>query len=271
MGTENIIQIDSPDDPRIAPYLNLKERELAREGGRFIAEAGMVVKRLLKSRYAVESVLAAEKRAPELASLMPAGIPLFVGSTDLVNRIVGFKFHSGVMACGLRGISPQLDDLSDLRGEKSFTLVVCPEISNTENLGSMIRISAAFGATALVLGEHCCDPFFRQSIRVSMGTVFYIPIIRSQELLADLRSLKSKYGFELVATVLDEKAESLATIKRSCRIALLFGNEAQGISEDYLRLCDRQVTIPMQYGTDSLNVAVAAGIFLYHFTQFTGR
>jgi tRNA G18 (ribose-2'-O)-methylase SpoU len=58
----------------------------------------------------------------------------------------------------------------------------------------------------------------------------------------------------------------LAGAGRRGRAAILFGNEAQGLSPDVVAACDRRVTIPMHYGTDSLNVAVAAGIFLYHFT-----
>ena len=74
-------------------------------------------------------------------------------------------------------------------------------------------------------------------------------------------------GLGLVATVLDDAAEPLATAAVSPRTALVFGNEAHGLADDWSRLCQRRVTIPMQRGTDSLNVAVAAGIFLYHFTK----
>jgi tRNA G18 (ribose-2'-O)-methylase SpoU len=86
-------------------------------------------------------------------------------------------------------------------------------------------------------------------------------------LLRDLRRLKDVWRFQLVATVLDAAAEPLATARRrSQRIGLVFGNEAQGLSPQVLAECDRRVTIPMRLGTDSLNVAVAAAVFLYHFT-----
>ena len=70
--------------------------------------------------------------------------------------------------------------------------------------------------------------------------------------------------------MLDADAEPIAAAGRPRRFALAFGNEAHGLSPGQVAACDRRVTIPMGLGTDSLNVAVAAGIFLYHFTQVRG-
>jgi tRNA G18 (ribose-2'-O)-methylase SpoU len=179
---------------------------------------------------------------------------------------VGYRFHSGVIAAGRRRPLLKLEEvLGNLKKDEPALLVVCPETSNTENLGLMIRIAAGFGATAMVLGELSCDPFYRQAIRVSMGTVFHLPIVQSESIARDLHEMKERWGVERVATVLDEDAEPLREAKRAARMAVLFGNEAQGLAEGIVKLCDRKVTIPMKRGTDSLNVAVAAGVVLYHF------
>jgi tRNA G18 (ribose-2'-O)-methylase SpoU len=100
-----------------------------------------------------------------------------------------------------------------------------------------------------------------------MGTAFYLPIVRSDDLARDLQRLRDVHGVELVATVLDETAESLDAAGRAERLGILFGNEAQGLAAEHVGRCQRRVTIPMRLGTDSLNVSVAAGIFLYHFTR----
>ncbi len=261
-----VVRIDSLDDPRIAAYRCLKERELAREGERFIAEGEHLLRRLLASDYPVESVMLAERRAEEMASLAPPEVPVYVAAGELIHQIIGYKFHSGVIACGRRKPSPSLEQIVASAG-KRLTLVVCPELNNAENLGSIIRISAAFGVDAMILGPLCCDPFWRQSVRVSMGTVFSLPIVRSKDLTGDLRELRQRWGVELAATVLAEDAEPLAEATRGDRLALLLGSEAQGLSREQIEACDRRVTIPMKMGTDSLNVAVAAGVFLYHFTR----
>lgn len=263
-----LISIDNLSDPRIDVYTRLKDREVAAMDGRFIAEGELVVRRLLASSYQTESVLLANRRVEEIAPLVPECVTIYSAPADLVNQIVGFKFHSGVMACGRRGRTMSLDDLAMLRSERELNLVILPEIAATDNLGSLIRISSAFGASAVILGEHSCDAFYRQSIRVSMGTIFNMPMVQCGDLMSDLRRLQHEFEVELIASVADEKALPLAGTKRSRKMGFLFGNEAQGLSPEQVAACDRQVTVPMKLGTDSLNVSVAAGIVLYHFTQY---
>jgi tRNA G18 (ribose-2'-O)-methylase SpoU len=264
-----IIPVDSLDDPRIAHYRGLKDRDLARTGDLFIAEGDYVVRRLLASRYPTVSLLLSNRKVEKVAPLVPADVPVYAGDDSLIRQVLGFKFHTGVIAVGRRLPSPSLDSLFDRR-TVPMTLTVCPEVSNSDNIGALIRISAAFGVDAMVLGERCHDPFWRQSIRVSMGTIFSMPLVRSDNLLRDMKALRERWGVQLIATVLSDDAEPLAKAPRPERIGLLFGNEAQGLDEAHVAACDRRVTIPMKLGTDSLNVAVSAAVFLYHFTRENG-
>src|SRR6185503_6108823 len=101
-----------------------------------------------------------------------------VAADAVMHGIIGFKFHSGVIACGRAHAGPSLEEICT-RAAGKLTLVVCPEIANAENMGAMIRIAAAFGADAMIFGERCCNPFWRQSVRVSMGAVFALPLVRS--------------------------------------------------------------------------------------------
>jgi tRNA G18 (ribose-2'-O)-methylase SpoU len=260
------VPISSLSDPRIAAYRNVKDKELDRAGQLFIAEGEHLVRRLLASDFPVESVFIAEKHLGEFQNLVPENVPLYVTSTEVMNQILGMKFHSGIIACGRRKPWKPLEEVLPKK-EGGLTLVICPDINNVENIGSLIRLSAGFGVDAMILGERCHDPFWRQSIRVSMGTIFSLPIYRSPDLAKDLSRLKQEWGVELAATVLDAEAESLETSRRGERFALLFGSEPHGLDPQSAGACDRRITIPMKLGTDSLNVAVAAGIFLYHFTR----
>jgi tRNA G18 (ribose-2'-O)-methylase SpoU len=253
------------DDPLLSPYRDLKDKELARDGQRFIAEGEMVVRRLLASRLSVETVLVAQRKRAAIEPLVPAGVPMFVGDDDLIESVIGFEFHSGVLACGIRPASPDLANIVPAPPRRAL-LTVCQAISNTDNLGALIRISAAFGADAMILGERCCDPFFRQSIRVSMGTAFSMPMVRSEDLRKDLDLLSRRLGVQRLAAVLSADAENLRSVQPPQRMAIVFGNEAQGLDQATIDRCDRRITIPMQLGTDSLNVAVAAAVFLFHLT-----
>src|SRR5687768_12606380 len=261
-----LIHITSLDDPRVAPYRNVKDRELARDGARFIAEGEHVVLRLLASDFQTESVLLSERRADEFAPRVPAHVPVYVVPHAVMEQVLGIKFHSGIIACGVRKRNLTLDNVVPTDGQR-LTLVICPDISNVENIGSLIRLSAGFGADAMILGQRCHDPFWRQSVRVSMGTIFKLPLLQTDDLMRDMKRLRDEWNVQLAATVLNDDAEPLGLASRADRFALLFGNEAQGLGREWVDACDRRITIPMKLGTDSLNVAVAAGIFLYHFTR----
>ena len=261
MPTEPTL-IDDLSDPRLAPYRDLKDKELARLGDRFIAESEFVVRRLLASAYPTDSVVVAQRKAAALADAVPAGVPLYAVPDRLLNDVVGYQFHTGVMAVGRRVPSPPLSAVLPPTGRS--VVAVCPDLNNFENLGSVIRTAAAFGVDALVLGERCCDPFYRMSVRVSMGTCFRLPIVRSGRLADTLAELRRDHGYTLLATVLDDAAEPLPSVVPPERAAVLFGNEAVGLAPADAALCDRRVTLPMRRGTDSLNVAAAAAVFLYH-------
>jgi tRNA G18 (ribose-2'-O)-methylase SpoU len=260
------IPIDTIDDERLTPFRLLKDRDLAREHGLFIAEGEHLLKRLLASPVVAHSIFLSTRRADEIASIVPDGIPVYVGSDEVMRGVIGYKFHSGVIAAGVRPAPRGIDDAIP-RDRHELTLVVLPEIANAENLGSLFRIAAGFGADAVVLGERSADPFWRQCVRVSMGTVFSLAVARSDDLLSDLNRLRHEWGVSIVGTVLSDGAEPLSSFRRDPKTAVLFGNEAQGLDGPTIAACDRLVTIPMKLGTDSLNVAVASGIVMYELTR----
>lgn len=259
-----LIPLCDPGDPRLAPFRELRDRTLAREGARFVAESAFVVERLLDSAVPVESLLVADRCAADWAERAPASVPVYVLPEAQVQEIVGFPFHRGVLACGLRPATPRLDEVLAGPGTGPATLLVCPDLTIPENLGAIARTAAALGVTAMVLGERCCDPFYRRSIRVSLGAVFHLPLVRSPDLRADLAAL-GQAGFDRVAAVLAPDAEALPGASRGPRLALVLGAEGPGLDADVSAACDRRVTLPMARGTDSLNVGAAAAVFLYHF------
>jgi tRNA G18 (ribose-2'-O)-methylase SpoU len=132
-------------------------------------------------------------------------------------------------------------------------------------------VAAGFGVDGVVLGERCCDPFSRRCLRVSMGAVLAMSFVKSANQLADLRSLKGRWHIELLAAVLDDRAERLAGLHWPRRAGVLFGNESEGLRDQWLAECGRKVTIPMRTGVDSLNLGVAAGVFVYEMMKREGQ
>jgi tRNA G18 (ribose-2'-O)-methylase SpoU len=255
--------IQSLDDPRVAAYRNLPDRTLRGESI-FLAEGRLLAERLLASRYEVESVFVSTEYYEEFRRLTPAGVPLYVAEEPLLLTIVGFPFHRGALAVGRRGRPMTLYELvapaDDL---PRFRLAICPEITKPENMGLIFRDAAAFGLSGVLLGERCCDPFSRRSMRVSMGAVLQVPFCKVEDLQASLTNIKQRREFTLYAAILDATARKLHEIEWPPHCGILLGNEMDGLDPASLALCDHRVTIPITDKVDSLNLGVAAGIIMY--------
>jgi len=264
---ENFITITSLDDPRVAVYRNMPDRTLRGEEI-FVAEGRLLTHRLLESRFQVDSVLVTQEYLAEIETFQRNDVPIFVADEKLMLEIVGFKFHRGIMAAGRRPSETSLQTLLPAPEQcQRLRIVICPEITKPENMGLIFRAAAGLGADAILFGQRCCDPFSRRALRVSMGTVLTMPYRKASCLLDDMQALRVQWQVELFAAVLGAEAESLDTIVWPERAAVMIGNEFDGLGQNWIDLCQRKVTIPMALQTDSLNLGVAAGIFLYEMTR----
>jgi tRNA G18 (ribose-2'-O)-methylase SpoU len=257
------------DDVRLSDYHDLQERRLGEESGRFVAESEVVVRKLLAARLKIHSLLLT---APRLAALEPAlaeaedDVPVFLVPQSAMDQIAGFHVHRGCLALAERPRCPTIP--GDAR-----TVVVLEDLVDVDNVGSIVRNAAAFAADAILLSPRCADPFYRKAIRTSAGAVFSIPIVRASRWPGDLLALRESSNFSLVAAVLADDAVPLASFAAPERIAILFGSEGAGLTPSLQSLCDARLTIPMAKtpGVDSLNVANASAVFLYHLTQVAHR
>jgi tRNA G18 (ribose-2'-O)-methylase SpoU len=151
-------------------------------------------------------------------------------------------------------------------------IIAADRIIDAENVGSLIRIAAAFGADGVILGAGTTDPFARRVLRVSMGNVLFLPVAEVDCLASTLTDLSQNHGYQTIATVLDATAEDLTQSVMSERVVLVFGNESHGLDPQVAACCNQRMTIPMWNGTDSLNIAIAAGIFAHCYrTAHSGR
>ena len=263
------IPVDDAADPRLAGYQQLNQQNPTRWAGYFIAEGDKIAERLIASRYPVQSLLLIPEYVERFEALAPPDTPIYVGSRQLLEATIGFNFHRGVLACGRRLPPLSLGEaLAPAAAEA--TIVVCPDLKDPTNLGSILRTSAALGVRAVVLGPHCADYLSRRVVRVSMAAALQLPIVAAADVGGALARLNREFGFELVAAVVDPNAEPLAKPRQAAKMALVLGGEAHGLPAELIALCDRRVTIPMRPGIDSLNVAVAAAVFLFHFRQREG-
>jgi tRNA G18 (ribose-2'-O)-methylase SpoU len=258
------IRIDDPADPRVEPYRDLRERDLARLGRGFIAEGEVVLEKLVAAgRYPVTSVLLAERRVDKLAPLLarlPQTAAVYVCAQPVLDAISGFPLHRGVLALGERTPPASANDLLGTLGSRAL-VVALMGVGNHDNMGGIFRNAAAFGADAVLLDAACCDPLYRKAIRVSVGAALTTPFARLPA-GADMVELLRSFDIEPLALSPAGDVE-LHRVARAGRTAALFGSEGPGLPDAVLARC-RTVRLAMAGGFDSLNVATTSGIVLHH-------
>lgn len=269
------VRIDDPADPRIAGFVSIRERDLTGRDGRFIAE-GTVVLRMLGSGQArangfgCDAILLLESRLAGLADVLSAcgdEVPVYLASAAVFDAVAGFNMHRGVLALGRKPATEAGASLLGRLPETSLVLAGCG-LSNHDNVGSIFRNAAAFGADAVFLDETSCDPLYRKAIRVSVGSVLSVPFSRGLGAQAMLEGLAAA-GFEIWG-LSPRGVVSVAAIPAARRIALVLGTEGEGLPQSILSRF-HTARIPQRPGLDSLNVATASGIALYQIALAMGR
>ncbi len=255
-------QVYSPDDPRVADYVGLTDaaRRMKAEpaAGFFIAEGQKVIARTAAAGYPPRSLLLSPSRLADLSPAVAAlDCQVYVASYDVLQAVTGFHVHRGALASF--GRLPLRSAADVLAG--ATRVVVMEAVTNHTNLGAVFRSAAALGMDAVLLTPTSCDPLYRRSVRVSMGQVFSVPYAFLDRWPAGLDDIRAA-GFRVLALTPDPTATDIATVDVGAddKVALVFGAEGPGLTDEALEASDERVRIPMAAGVDSLNVGAAAAV-----------
>jgi tRNA G18 (ribose-2'-O)-methylase SpoU len=263
------VAVADPADPRLTDYTCLTDVELRRRRepaeGLFIAEGEKVIRRALAAGYPMRSMLLSAKwLGPMLDVIATATAPVYEVTPQLAEQVTGYHVHRGALASMARTPLRTVDELLAGLGPGPRRVAVFEDTVDHANLGAAFRSAAALGVDAVLLSPRCADPFYRRSVKVSMGAVFSVPWTRLDDWPHDLELLRA-HGFTLAALCLADDAVPLDALaaRRPARLALLLGTEGDGLTPAALRAADTRVTIPMAAGVDSLNVAAASAVAFY--------
>jgi tRNA G18 (ribose-2'-O)-methylase SpoU len=266
------IPIADLDDPRVALYRNLKDRDLRTQSDAFIVEGRGPLETLLdRSPFEPESLLLSVRAARALAdrlAKLPAELPVYVTERDVLAGIVGFDLHRGVLAVCRREHAPTFDDAFGPRGISAGAhapVVALEALANLDNVGAIFRNAHAFGVPSILLCPRSCDPLYRKAIRTSVAASLCIPFVRASSWPEPLDRLRD-LGYTLAALHPASSATAIADWRppRGRKLALVVGTEGDGISAEALARCDAQIRIPMAAKMNSINVATACAIALHH-------
>jgi tRNA G18 (ribose-2'-O)-methylase SpoU len=259
-----LIEVDDPDDPRLADYRDLRDVQLRThleaEHGLFLAEGEKVVRRAVEAGFAPRSFLMAPRWLDGLADVLATSdAPCFVLEERLAEQVTGFHVHRGALASLERRPLPTLDEV--LAGARQ--VLVLEDVVDHTNVGAIFRCGAAFGFDAVLLAPRCADPLYRRSVKVGMGAVFTLPWTRLHDWYDALPDLATR-GFTTVAlTLADDAIPVQQAVDGVDRVALVLGSEGHGLSARWEQSAERRAIIEMSPGIDSLNVAAATAVACY--------
>jgi TrmH family RNA methyltransferase len=206
--------------------------------------------------------------APIQSAFVAPGAP-----TDLVDRLLdaGARVHTlepGVMERVADTVTPQpiaavvgYIDVAVEQLRDASLVVVCVDVRDPGNAGTVLRSAEAAGADGVICCEGSVDVYNPKTVRASAGSLFHVPVIVGGSPLAAADAVGS-FGLTRLATVARD-APDYATVDLTGRVALLLGNEAHGLPDEVVGAADAQVSIPMAGRTESLNVGMAAAVLCF--------
>ena len=265
----NIIEITDFMAPELDVYARLTEAQLLNredpKNAMFIAESPNVIERALNGGCVPVSMLMEhrhlETHAKKVIDRCPE-IPVFTADLDVLTQLTGFPLTRGVLCAMRRPAEPKVEDIC----RNAKRIAVLEDVMNPTNVGAIFRSAAALGMDAVLLTPACCDPLYRRSVRVSMGTVFQIPWAYLGEKVADwpeagMERLR-EMGFKTAAMALSDDSVPVddPQVCAEEKLAIILGTEGEGLKSETIADCDYTVKIPMYHGVDSLNVAAASAV-----------
>jgi tRNA G18 (ribose-2'-O)-methylase SpoU len=258
-------RITSLQLPQLQPYRTLRRSQEHLTQGIFVAEGEKVVRRFLDSNWPVISLLLTQEWydaiTPAVAQSRLMGVDIFIGEKQLLESIVGFPLHQGIMAVGQVPRERSLEEMID-QLPSPHLLVALDGLVHAENVGVVVRNCAGFGVDGILIGKTTASPYLRRAVRNSMGGIFKLPCLHAEQLAASLAWLGKHRGTRIM--VADAHAEqTIHNANLSGCICIVFGNEDAGVSREVEAVATDRVCIPMHNATDSLNVASACAVLLY--------
>jgi len=253
--------LTSRNNPVVKKLRSLHQRKARTERGLFLAEGIHHVGAAIEANWDVDNIiyapelLTSEYARDLISASAKKGITCQPASPDIFRSLAGKENPQGILA-SLHQRNLTLEQLSDL---KRGVAIVAPQ--DPGNLGTILRTLDAVGADGLILLDGGVDPYHPKVVRASMGAIFWKPVARAS--FDDFFVWTKEHAYRLIGTSARGTSELNSLNLGSEAWILLLGSEQKGLSPEQISACDALVSLPMRGRGSSLNLAVAAGVFLY--------
>ena len=244
---------------RVKETRKLSRRSVRTERRLFLADGPKAVAGALSVDGCVVEVFATPEATEEHADLAASA-----ARWTLVDEPALVSLSDSVTPAGLVAVCRFLDvSFEEALSDQPRLVVVCADVRDPGNAGTVIRTADAAGADAVVLAGHSVDAYHPRTVRASVGSLFHLPLVIEPDPLAALRAAREA-GLVLAAADGAGELDLYAADEQLARpTAWLFGNEAWGLPAELAACADHRIRIPIHGRAESLNLATAAALCLY--------
>jgi len=253
-----MLRIESADNSRLKQVRKLRNKKSRDEECKFVIEGINLVEEAVRKGVAIDYILIADDFQADaiVESAESNGICVCELPAQLLNKLSDAEFGVGIMAV----INKPDFDIQDAIADGGNVLVL-DKVQDPGNIGTMIRTAVAAGYSMILAVKGTADVYSSKVLRATAGMIFDIPIVYVDD-AKELCEFLNKLGKRIVVTLPTAiKAYYEEDLKSG--IALVIGNEGNGISQEVIDIADIGVTIPMKGEIESLNAAVSAAILMY--------
>lgn len=246
--------ISSTKNERIKELAKLQTAKGRKKAGLYLLEGEHLVEEAIKEKALIELIVVSSNRMEDYPYLLEQTVvPVLVVSQEVFQKLSMTETTQGILA------AVKIEKQTELpcRGR----IVVLDAVQDPGNLGTIVRTADAAGFDAVVLGTGTVDLYNDKVIRSMQGSHFHIPVFQA-DLREYLPALKNQ-GVEVAVTALHRDSKDYSILQEKSDIAIVVGNEGQGVSSEVIELADVVVTIPMFGKAESLNVAIASALLMY--------
>lgn len=257
-----IPEITSPTNPKIKDLVRLKDRKGERSDDCFVVEGLREITRACQSGFDMVELYQCLALMPQLPEMLASKEHILHAhiSQEAFQKIAVREGSDGVIAV-FKTRSVGLESLTAIVANKVPLIVAAEDVEKPGNLGAILRTADAAGVHAVVVLDKAVDPWNQHVIRASLGGVFFVPVIQTSSDAFYDWCVDHKVA--TVAAALSERSSSIFRQNLKDPVAILLGSEARGLSRFWFEKSTHLVQIPMLGVCDSLNVSVAAGVFIY--------
>ena len=255
--------ISGKDNEIIKSIRKLKEKKYRDLENSYVVEGIKLVKEAIEEKQVIKQIVVCEEcisngELDKDTLYEIAKYNLLYVTKKVFDLITDVKTPQGILAVIEKNNNDKDIDFSQ------DIIIALDGVQDPGNLGTILRTADSANLNQIILSKNSADPYNPKVVRSTMGAIYRINIIQSENLAQTLQQIK-KNNYKVMVTSLDTK-HSIYNVSYDRKI-IVIGNEANGVTQEVQEIADEKVKIPMLGKTESLNASVAAGIMIYEYVR----